>query len=228
MPSGTERYEIGRSPASRAVISRVTIAGMAEAVSLLEAHAVAEQMAERPARIGERCFRRTPRIEPGAQNAGDRAVEAGDCAKQGRPELERSVVAFAVVDGRVVAQGGPVERSGDATRAQIGLGRRAGNRAARTEETTCGLGRSARRRRCPRDPPGWPRQGEEETRLVRRLAETVQIAIAADQVQEIAMLAGGGIGPFAGGSGAELRAVEPDIEAAARRVHHVAGDPAMA
>jgi hypothetical protein len=36
MPSGTERYEIGRSPASRAVISRVTIAGMAEAVSLRE------------------------------------------------------------------------------------------------------------------------------------------------------------------------------------------------
>jgi len=36
MPSGTERYEIGRSPASRAVISRATIAGMAEAVSLRE------------------------------------------------------------------------------------------------------------------------------------------------------------------------------------------------
>ena len=56
----------------------------------------------------------------------------------------------------------------------------------------------------------------------------MQIAIAADQVQEIAMLAGGGIGPFAGGAGAELGAVEPDIEAAARRVHHVAGDPVMA
>jgi hypothetical protein len=34
MPSGTERYEIGRSPASRAVISRVTIAGMREAKRL--------------------------------------------------------------------------------------------------------------------------------------------------------------------------------------------------
>src|SRR5260370_16096616 len=36
MASGTERYEMGRSPASRAVISRVTIAGMAEAFRLRE------------------------------------------------------------------------------------------------------------------------------------------------------------------------------------------------
>ena len=42
------------------------------------------------------------------------------------------------------------------------------------------------------------------------------------------MLAGRGIGPFAGGAGADVGAVKPDIEAAARRVHDVAGDPVMA
>src|ERR1700737_3477921 len=51
MPSGTERYEIGRSPASRAVISRVTIAGMAEAVSAGAATSGFENIDEAPARL---------------------------------------------------------------------------------------------------------------------------------------------------------------------------------
>src|SRR5207244_4265957 len=68
----------------------------------------------------------------------------------------------------------------------------------------------------------------EGARLVHRLAETVQIAVMADQVQEIAVLAGGGVGPFAGGAGTGFGAVKPDIEAAARRIHDVAGDPVTA
>ena len=154
-------------------------------------------------------------------------MKGKDCGKQGRPELERSVVAFAVVDGRVVAQSGPVEAPADAAGAQVGLGRRADNRAARTEEATGCLGRSARCRRCSRDALGRPRQGEEGTRLVHGLTKPVQIAVMADQVEQVAVLAGRGVGPFAGGAGTGFGAVEPDIEAAARRVHHVAGDPVI-
>ena len=106
-----------------------------------EAHAVAEQMAERPAWIGERRFRRTVRIEPGALDAGDRAVKIGDGGKKGRPGLQRSVFAFAVVDRRVEAQGGPVERTGDAAGAQISLGKGARDRAAGAKQAAGGLGR---------------------------------------------------------------------------------------
>ena len=38
------------------------------------------------------------------------------------------------------------------------------------------------------------RQGEKAARLVHGLAKTVQVAVEADQVEQIAMLAGRGIG----------------------------------
>ena len=66
---------------------------------------------------------------------------------------------------------------------------------------------------------GRTRQGEKATRLVHGLAKAIQIAVARDQIEEIAMLAGGGIGPFAGGAGTVVGTLQPDIEAAARRVH---------
>jgi chorismate-pyruvate lyase len=42
------------------------------------------------------------------------------------------------------------------------------------------------------------------------------------------VLAGRGIGPFAGGAGTGIGAAQPYIEAAAGGVHDVAGDPVMA
>jgi hypothetical protein len=42
------------------------------------------------------------------------------------------------------------------------------------------------------------------------------------------MLAGGGVSPFAGGAGTVTGPLQTDIEAAARRVHRVAGDPVTA
>jgi hypothetical protein len=109
-----------------------------------EADAVAEQMAERAARIGQRRFHRSDGIEPGAQDSGDGAVETGDRGEERRPQLERGIFRFAVVDRRVVAQDGPVEPAGDVAGAQIGLGRRAGNGSAGTEEATGHFRGSAR------------------------------------------------------------------------------------
>src|SRR3984893_2726424 len=78
------------------------------------------------------------------------------------------------------------------------------------------------------DVGGRARQGEKGTRFVHNLTEAMEIAVAGDEIEEIAMLAGGGIGPFAGGAGAVIAALQADIKAAARRVHRVAGDPVAA
>ena len=51
---------------------------------------------------------------------------------------------------------------------------------------------------------------------------------AADQVQQIAVFAGRGIAPFAGGAGSTVGTGEPHIKAAPRRVVGIAGDPVTA
>ena len=43
-------------------------------------------------------------------------------------------------------------------------------------------------------------QAEEGARLVEGVAQAVEAAIERDEVEQIAMLAGGGVGPFAGGA----------------------------
>ena len=49
-----------------------------------------------------------------------------------------------------------------------------------------------------------------------------------DQVEQITMFAGGGVGPFAGGALAAVRPAQPDEQAAARRVGDVADQPVAA
>ena len=144
-------------------------------------------MTEGAARIGERRLVRTLWIEPGALDAGDIAFKIGDGGKQRRPAFERSVVRLAVVDRRVIAQGGPVEPSGDATGAQIGFGRCARNgRPARTGDAPLRKSRSLLVA-YDRDSSAMGRgtwQGEKAARFVHRFAKTVQVAVEADQIQE--------------------------------------------
>src|SRR5439155_12372991 len=161
---------------------------------------------------------------------GDGAVERSDRGKQGGPLLERSVFHGAIIDRRVIAQGGPVHPAGDAAYAQIGLGRCAGNKAAGMKETTSGFGGSAFAA-LRRDKSGWrgrTGQGEIATRFDHGVAEALQVAVAGDEVKKIAMLAGGSVGPFAGGAAAVIGPLQPDIKAAAWRVHGVARDPVAA
>ena len=54
-----------------------------------EADAVAEQMAERPARIGERRLAATGGIEPGAMDAGDPPVERSVTAASSAGQISR-------------------------------------------------------------------------------------------------------------------------------------------
>jgi len=87
----------------------------------------------------------------------------------------------------------PIDITGDAGSAEIGFGLRTRDRTAGAEQTAGGLGRVGGRRR------GFsaalaPGQRQEKGRLVHRLAQAGEVAIEADQVQQIAMLAGRGIG----------------------------------
>jgi hypothetical protein len=198
---------------------------------LTEADAIAEQMTKGAARIGEWRLRSTVRIEPGALDAGNVALKVGYGSKQRRPAFERSVVRLAIVDRRVIAQGRPVEPSGDAAGAQISLGRCARKGTTSLKQAARRFGRAARwwwrvtevRRRWRRG--RW--QGEKAARFVHGLAEIAQVAVKTDQVQEIAMLAGRSVGPFAGRTRAGIGSAKPHVEAAARRVHDIADDPVM-
>ena len=67
-------------------------AGGEDGGGLAEADAVAEQITEGAARIGERRLGRPVRIEPGALDAGDIAIDIGDGGKQSRPDFERSML----------------------------------------------------------------------------------------------------------------------------------------
>ena len=112
---------------------------------LTEADTVAEEMTDGAARIGDRSFvgtvrssqvRRMPVMAP--RRSVTAASRAGHCSER------RS--ASPVIDRRMIAQGRPVERCRDAAGAQIGLGRRAGDRTAGTEQTARGFGDSGWRR----------------------------------------------------------------------------------
>jgi hypothetical protein len=83
-----------------------------------EAHAVAEQMAERPARIGERRLVGPLAVEPGAVNAGDAAARIGHGSDESRPRLAGRVGVGPIRERGVKAQRRPVEIPADAARAE--------------------------------------------------------------------------------------------------------------
>ena len=70
----------------------------------------------------------------------------------------------------------------------------------------------------------WGRQGEEGAGLVHGRAERGRGATAADQVEQVAVLPGGRVGPFA----RRARRLQADEERASRRAVDVARDPVAA
>src|SRR3546814_3547043 len=73
-----------------------------------------------------------------------------------------------------------------------------------------------------------PWQAEETTGLVERIAQTVMATGDRDDVEQVAMFAGGGVGPFTRRAASVLRSCKTDIEAAPRRVAGVADQPITA
>ena len=72
------------------------------------------------------------------------------------------------------------------------------------------------------------RQAEKGSRLVESITQPVQATIHGDEVEEITMLTGGGVGPFAGGALAAVGSTQADEQAATRRVGNVADQPVAA
>ena len=124
------------------------------------------------------------------------------------------------------AQRHTVERRGDAARAQIGFGMRSLNRYPGAKQPARGFRRPFRRGHLAGG--DFERQAEKMARLVAKVAEIIKATIGGDEVEEIAMLPCGGIGPFAGGAGTVIRPGETDIEAAAGRIADIADRPIAA
>ena len=71
-------------------------------------------------------------------------------------------------------------------------------------------------------------QTEKAPCFIRDVGEIGEAAAFADDVEQIAMLAGRRVSPFAGRTLASLRPVQPDEEGAPRRVTDVANQPVAA
>ena len=67
-----------------------------------------------------------------------------------------------------------------------------------------------------------PPQSKKGSRLLQHIAQMLKPQVQGEKIEKVAMLAGGGVGPFAGGAFPAIRSGEPDVEAAARRVRDVA------
>ena len=157
-------------------------------------------------------------------HAGDVMFEVGDGGDQGRPALPgRSVV------GAVVAMGmeaKPLRRrcEKDAASVKIGFGSAPGKSLRhRKEPSRGGLARRSGRRRLGRACDAG--QVEEAAGFVGNVLKAMQTARVADDVEEIAMFAGRGVGPVAGGAPAGLGALQADVKRAAGRVADVAHKP---
>ena len=73
-----------------------------------------------------------------------------------------------------------------------------------------------------------PRQAEKAPCFIGNVGEIGEAAAFADDVEQIAMLAGRCVGPFASGALARFRSSQPDEEGAPRRVVDVANQPVAA
>ena len=196
---GGERgdHRQGRHDAAQRQHGLDAFAGRHHVVRHTEPDAMSEEMAHRPPRRVDRRLVAAGRVEPGAVRAGDPAVEIGDRGDQCRPGLGRCVGIGAIVAARMKPQRAACVQSRNAASAQIRFGDCARNRLRHGEEPACGFGRSARRRRglVPGRPPRvGPWQAEEGSRLVERVAQAIEAAIQGDEVEQIAMFAGGGVG----------------------------------
>ena len=183
-----------------------------------EAHGVPVDVAERLARRGDIRLRRSARVEPRPLHALEGAVVSGDGGDERRQAAEAGAVA--------VAQGG-VETQRREAAAVDGAGL----------EIVFGVGvvdgaalppKAARRPRAIIAAAvvraGRARQGKERARLVERRAQGGRADGDAHDVEQVAMLACGGVGPLADRAGRR----EAEEKRAPPRAARVAGDPVSA
>jgi len=167
--------------------------------------------------------------------ARDATGEVRDGGDQCWPHFGRRVSVGPVITARMEAQGGHVVQGTNAAIAQIRLCNRAGNPLRHREQPSCGFWRSDLGRWLPPAairPRFGSWQAEEGSRLVEYIVQTLQPAVQGDEVEEITVLAGSSVSPFAGSALPAVGPCEANEQAAARRVRNIADDlvatPAMA
>jgi hypothetical protein len=72
-----------------------------------------------------------------------------------------------------------------------------------------------------------PRQAKKGSRLREDVTQAIKSAVQGDKIEEIAMLSGGCVGPFANSALASIRSRKPDEQAAAGRIFDVADEPVI-
>ena len=163
--------------------------------------------------------------------AGDLAVEIGDSGDHRGPGLGRRIGVWPVVAARMEAEASGSVQSRNAALAQIRFHDCARNRLRHGEQSPRGFRGSQRQRRSSMS-GGDHRLGswklEEASRLVDHVTKVGEAATFADDVEKVAVVASGGVGPFAGGALSRFSALQPDEERTAGRVANVADQPVAA
>jgi hypothetical protein len=144
--------------------------------------------------------------------AGDLAGEVSDGCDQCRPDLSRLVGVRPVIAARVKTQCTGLVQSRNAAFAQVRLCDGAPDRLRHSEQAARGFGRTGRCRRLfPSLATGrrlGPRQAEKPPGLMDDIVEVDEAAALSDNVEQIAVLAGRCVHPFAGGAFAEYRSLQ--------------------
>ena len=156
------------------------------------------------------------------------AVEVGDCGDHCRPRLGRRISIGTIIAARMEAQAAvpcravmPRLHRYDSTIVPA-----IGCDMANSRRADSGDPIGAGGRRLLRSDGGSVRGRLRKDRASSSTSrQTLQLAIQSDEVEQIAMLAGGGISPFAGGAFPAVRSNEADEQAAAGRVPDVADQP---
>ena len=197
-----------------------------------EADAVAEKLPHGPARRGDRGLVQPIGGKPGAMRAGLAARKVGDSGNHRRTGLRWPMPVRAVVAPGVEAQRGHGGKAGDCPSGQIGCRERAADRLGYGEEPPCRLPRAGCPAGCPatccldRGRIGMGKR-KKPACLGSHILEVEKARRCADQIEQIAVLAGGGIRPAARGTPAGFRACQTHEHRAAGSVSHIAHQPVV-
>lgn len=162
--------------------------------------------------------------------AGQMSGEISDGSDHRRPSLRRGMLVGPVVAAWMEAEVSGSVQSRNAAIAEIRFYESTRNRLRHGEQSPRRFRRSGWSDRRSQSAPFWfglgMWQAEEGTRLIDDVLEIDQATAFPDDVEQIAMFAGGGVGPFAGRPFRGF--LEPYEHGAARCVANIAHQPVTA
>ena len=159
-------------------------------------------------------------------HAGDPTVEVGDAGNHRRPGLGWKVFVRSIVAARMEAQAAAMIHLGYSPTLQIGFDHGSFYRLRYCKQASCRLLRSSdwwQTSRFRNRLRFRTRQFQKSPRLLRDLAEVPEPKTLSDDVEQIAVLGGRGVCPFAGRS--LRRVVEPHEHRTARTIVDIAHQP---